>query len=258
MTPRHPLSALGAPLLACVLALSACGGGGGDAVDPPSGTAPLEGAYGLATSTGLSGEALVLSGGSIWALSGVSSGGSIYVSSFTHGSIDRSGGSLSASDLRQYDLVSSTASALGFSGTINGAGIVSGTLTPSIGPASTVTLTPVSARSFDFEAPATLAAVTGTWNGRSADGSSGSVTVSSGGAVAGSLGGCSLSGTVAPHPSGKHLYSVSIVFGPAPCLLPSATVNGIAYLNESAAVPQLLVMVVTPDRSAGTILVATH
>ncbi|WP_442975399.1 hypothetical protein, partial [Salmonella enterica] len=101
------------------------------------------------------------------------------VSALTQGTVGRSGGSVSASDLRQYDFAGNTVGALGFAGTINGAGVVSGTLTPAAGPSSTVTFTPAAATDFDYHAPAILASVTGTWNSTAADGSSGSVVVSS-------------------------------------------------------------------------------
>lgn len=250
---RHRIAAL-----ALAVGLAGCGGGGGgdDPQDAPATDAtPLEGGYELASSTGASGEALILQDRTYWGLSGFESGGVLFIDTLTQGTVNRSGAAVSASGLRQYDFGNGVVRTAGFSGSMTVSGVVSGTVSPSGVAVSNLTLTPVSASDFDYHAAASLGTIVGTWNGDSLDGSSGSLTVSSGGAVTASLSGCSITGSVAPHASGKNLYTVSIAFGPAPCILANATASGIAIIGTAQ---QLVVALTTADRSAGTVFLGTR
>lgn len=254
---RYRLSALGLTLVIAVW-LAGCGGGGGgdDPQDAPATDAtPLEGGYLLASSTGASGQALVLQDRSFWGLSGFESGGVLYIDTLTQGTVNRAGAAVSASDLRQYDFGAQAVRTAGFSGSMTVAGVVSGTVSPSGAAVTSLTLTPAAATDFDYHAAATLGTIVGTWNGDSLDGSSGSVTVSSGGAVTASLSGCSITGSVAPHPTGKNLYAVSVAFGPAPCILANATASGIAIIGSAQ---QLVVALTSADRSAGTVFLGVR
>lgn len=250
---RHRIAAL-----TLVVGLAGCGGGGGgdDPQDAPATDAtPLEGGYELASSTGARGEALILEDRTFWGLSGFESGGTLYVDTLTQGTVSRSGATVSASDLRQYDFLNGVVRTTGFSGSMKVSGVVSGTVSPSGAAATNLTLTPVAASDFDYHAAASLGTIVGTWNGDSLDGSSGSVTVSAGGAITASLSGCSITGNAAPHPSGKNLYAVSVTFGPSPCILANATASGIAIIGTAQ---QLVVALTSADRSAGTVFLGVR
>lgn len=240
--------------LALAVWLAGCGGGGGGGDDAPEGPAtdatPLEGGYAVSGTGGVLGEALVLQDRTFWGISGFESGGLLYIDTLTQGTVNRTGATVSASDLRQYDFLNGVVRTAAFAGSMNVSGVVSGTVSPSGAAASTLTLTPAAASDFDYHAAASLGTIVGTWNGDSLDGSSGSLTVSAGGSVTASLSGCSITGNVAPHASGKNLYAVSITFGPAPCILANATASGIAIIGTSQ---QLVVALTTADRSAGTV-----
>jgi len=71
------------------------------------------------------------------------------------------------------------------------------------------------------------------------------ITVASDGYAAGTTSaGCIFKGTVQPRP-GVNAYAVSATFGPAPCPLPDATVNGSAIVDGA----RLTVALPSPDRS---------
>ena len=254
----YRVSALGLTW-ALVVCLAGCGGGGGDGDDATEGPAtdatPLEGGYLVASSTGASGQALVLPDRSFWSLSGFESSGVLYIDTLTQGTVSRAAATVSASDLRQYDFGNGVVRTAGFSGSMTVSGVVSGTFSPSGASVTSLTLTPAEASDFDYHAAASLGTIVGTWNGDSLDGSSGSVTVSAGGAVTASLSGCSITGNVAPHPSGKNLYAVSVAFGPAPCILANSTASGIAIIGTAQ---QLVVALTSADRSAGTVFLGTR
>ncbi|HEU4851648.1 MAG TPA: FKBP-type peptidyl-prolyl cis-trans isomerase [Telluria sp.] len=56
--------------------------------------------------------------------------------------------------------------------------------------------------------------------------------------------GCTYSGTLAPRANNKGVLDATITYGPAPCTMPGATVNGVAfsYLFNSGATRQLIVL----------------
>jgi len=88
-------------------------------------------------------------------------------------------------------------------------------------------------------------------------GAAATVAINNAGAITGSSGGCSFTGTATPRASGKNVFDVSITFGAAPCVLPSQTVTGIAldYITTGNQT-QLLVSVVNSAKTAGTMFFA--
>lgn len=108
-----------------------------------------------------------------------------------------------------------------------------------------------------FQTPASLSSISGTWTGTLLDGITTTITISSSGSVTGSSSGCSFTGIVAPNPSKKNFYDVSLIFGGSPCAFPNQTANGIGveYLLSDGVTNQLLVPV-DVSNSAGTVFAA--
>jgi hypothetical protein len=106
---------------------------------------------------------------------------------------------------------------------------------------------------FNYNGQASVGSIAGTWYGSLMDGSFATVTITSSGAVSGSDGGCSFSGTVSPDPSGKNFFNVSLSFGGSPCLFPNQTATGVGiyYLLPDGMTQQLLAGV-TVGTSEGT------
>lgn len=81
-----------------------------------------------------------------------------------------------------------------------------------------------------------LATIAGLYNGQASSlsgASSGHITVTSDGALAGMLAnGCVFKGSAAPHP-GMNAYDLSITFGPAPCPAAGALITGNAVLDAA-------------------------
>ncbi len=71
-----------------------------------------------------------------------------------------------------------------------------------------------------YETPATAAAVMGVWRGQLPDGVTFSINVAANGNFTGAgSSGCTFSGSIAPRPSGKAVYNVSVTFAGGVCLL---------------------------------------
>jgi hypothetical protein len=111
----------------------------------------------------------------------------------------------------------------------------------------------------DYDTPASLAAVAGTFSGQGVSGNSAvqavSVTISPTGAVTvpASLG-CSAAGSAVPRLSGKNILNVSITFSGSTCALGSGTTaSGVAYYD--AATRQLLVLALNSAKTDGFIYV---
>lgn len=254
---RKTLKIVAAGALASLLA--ACGGGGGGGGAPPA-AADIQGAYVATNSDNSSGEALILEDGTVWAIGGTESNGSLLVESLIRGPLSVSGSAITSSSLRRYDFeTGSTLTGVGFSGSVAGSGVITGTLTAAgFDPVNTV-LTPNDPADYNYNTPATFAAIEGTWTGFFSTGDDGAVAISSGGVVSSvtSLG-CTISGTVVPRASGRNVYDVALNFGPAPCALPNGSAGGVAIIQLLGTTRQLAVTVVTADLSLGAAFFGTE
>jgi hypothetical protein len=76
----------------------------------------------------------------------------------------------------------------------------------------------VPASSFNYNTPANLSAIAGSWSGTTVGGQSGTLAVNSSGSFTGSIGGCAMTGQLTPRPSGKNVFNATVTFGGAPCL----------------------------------------
>ena len=104
---------------------------------------------------------------------------------------------------------------------------------------------------YDYNAAAQLSNVVGSWDVLLSGVVDSTLTVNSNGTYSGTDGdGCSYSGTIAPRPSGKNVFNVTYVNGPAPCALPNASATGVAIVTTpSPGTRRLLVVGTTPDRN---------
>lgn len=171
-----------------------------------------------------------------------------------------SGSAVTSSSLRRYDFeTGSTITGGGFSGNAAGSGVITGTLIAAgFDPVNTV-LTPNDPAAYNYNTPATLAGIAGTWTGFFSSSETGSVAISSGGVLSSvtSLG-CTISGTVMRRASGKNVYDVTVNFGPSPCALPNGTGSGVAIITSSGSARQLTVGVVTADLALGAAFFGTE
>lgn len=244
--------------ISLISVLAACGGGGGGGGDDVN-DVDIQGGYSATSSDGSSGSTLILEDGTVWAIGGTESEDGLVVESLIRGPLAVSGSNVTSSSLRQYDFESgSTITGGGFSGSVAGSGVITGTLTATgFDPVNTV-LTPIDPAVYNYDTPATLAAIAGTWTGFFSTGDDGAVTISSGGVVSSvTTLGCTINGTVVPRASGKNVYDVVVNFGPAPCALPNGTGSGVAIIASPGSAPQLTVAVVSGDLSLGAVFFGT-
>lgn len=230
--------------------LTACGGGGDDA--PPA--APAQGAYAGSITAGAAKafELVVLEDGSYWALYGTTVANTLYVSGFVQGSGTSSNGSFSSTDTRDFGYAPAVAGSI--TATYVAGTSIAGTITATGGGSATFSGTTAAIAPYDYNAAAKLSDITGAWNLTMLTGETANVSITAAGALAGvSSGGCQFSGTVAPRPSGKNVFNVSLSFGTSPCLLAGQVASGIGvYSPTTAGSNQLIVGVVDSTRSYGT------
>jgi hypothetical protein len=211
--------------------LLGCGGGGdgGSGDSNPSQSGPsAEGVYGgtLTGSTSSEFQALVFPNGDFWSLYGYDAGSIFYVDGFVQGSGASNNGTFTASNLRDFGFAPAiqarmTASYNTVAKTINGTSTYDGQMVQFSGG-------PIPGSLYRFDTPATLGTVAGHWDTVSTTGSMVSINISAGGTMTLSDNGCTGSGSITPHASGKNAFSVVMTFGGAPCVIPNQTVTGIA------------------------------
>jgi hypothetical protein len=231
--------------------LVACGGGGSST--PPPATTP-EGPYsgtitGSATSAAFS--AVVLEDGQVWTLYGNNVGGGLVVSGLIQGQGTSSNGSFTSTSVKDFGYspaLSATLTATYVAGvSLNGTFSAGGT---SANFAGTV----IPSATFNYNTPALLSNVVGNWSLSSTSGSSITLTVAANGSFTGTAtGACTLSGQMAPRASGKNIYDVQLLIGPAPCALPGWSGAGIGlYTTLTNGTHQLIIAMVDSTRSVGT------
>lgn len=230
--------------------LAACGGDGGAEVS----TERPEGTFGgtLVGSASNDFSMLILENGELWSLYGTQTSTTFFVNGFVQGSLSAAGTSFSSSNARDYGFFPAlTGSA---TGSFNkGAGTISGTVSTN---SQSVSFTggPIVGSLYNYNTPASLATVSGTWTLDSVGGETISLTVQTNGNLTASTSlGCNFTGAVTPRASGKNVFDATLTFGPAPCALPNQSATGIALAYPiSGGQTQLLVAVQDASRSAGT------
>lgn len=222
--PMEPLKKLTA--LSLVAALTACGGGGGDDTPAPKpATATAEGFWTGTTSNGLKAYVAILENGETWGFYTTSANA---LAGAFYGNNTISGSTVSGTGL---DFYNGTANASSYSGTF--------------APKSTITVTMSNGirvngtYSTDYEKPASLATLAGTYYGygltAKSAATSTSVSISSNGTITAGNSFCTMAGTATPRASGKNVFDLRVTFTGSACALPSGTsVNGVAYYDTTA------------------------
>jgi hypothetical protein len=240
------------------LALVACGGGGGDSA-PPAASPSAEGFYGgaLTGSASTAFQMLILENGDAWSIYGTNLPNAFLVAGFVQGSGSSTNGSYSGTG-KDYGF------APGVAGTVAAtydaaAKTISGTTT-TVNGTTTFVGGPVAGSLYNYETPASLATVIGSWTTASLTGETVTFNIAANGtfSAVSSLG-CNFTGTVAPRASGKNVFDTALTFGPAPCALPGQSASGIAVAYPLAnGQTQLIVGAVDSTRTFGTAAFGTR
>lgn len=215
--------------LAATAVLTACGGGGSDAVVTPASTASAEGFWNGTISGGYSASVAILENGETWGIytSGNSLVGAVYGQTSSNNSA-----------------LTGSGSSFNFLSRQSGSGTYSGSFIPK----NSINFTTNDGTKFtgsygtSYEQPASLADLAGTYSGFSITATTGAqsipVTISAGGAISGSVVSgnlsCSASGTATPRASGKNIFDVQLSFSGNFCALGNgATTAGVAYYDAT-------------------------
>ena len=269
-------------VLASALAMTACsgggggGGGGGDGDSTTSSTAATSKAQGLYSGTGSSTtpgvtitpfQLLILENDEYWWMYGDSTPSRLVVESFTQGqgkSTTTTFTSLTNTDFGDQGATDPIFTAtyvpnVSINGTVTTTAPATATA-PATDISATVSAFPLAIATYDYNAAANLAAITGAWPLTAGDGSATTISISATGAITGYSGSCSLTGTIAPRESGKNVFNTSVTFGPAPCLRAGQTFTGIglSYPIAGTITRQLVIAGVNSGRTADTTLYGTR
>ena len=243
-------------------ALTACGGGGSDSTSPPPPppVTTAEGAYnGTVTHTTNASafSAVLLEDGQIWQLYGSDIGGSLIVSGLMQGQGVSSNGSFTSTTTKDFGLNPAPTFMLNASYV---AGVsLKGTYTFGAASASFAG-TAIPAAQFNYNTPASLPSVVGNWSMSEIGGNMLAVTIAANGTFTMiSNSGCTTSGTVAARTSGKNIFDVQMIKGPAPCSGPGLKIAGIGiYTTLANGTHQFIMAVVDVSRMYGTAAFGTR
>jgi hypothetical protein len=244
---------------------------------PIPATPTLEGAYegtlaGWSPSNSFS--LLVLENGDFWSMYGTTTSKGLAVAGFVQGSGTDNKSSKSYTSTNSKDFGYSPAVASSLSAIYNlDAKTITGALTayqsvslPVPPPTSTmygsvqINAGPLTSSLYQYDTPASLTAVAGTWVATTFNGDTMVFVFSSIGTFSTtSTAGCKVSGTLVPRPSGKNVFNLDVTFGPAPCYLPNKKTTGIAI---SYPLPgggsQFVAGVIDDTRTYGAAIVGTR
>ncbi len=234
--------------LGLTVLLTACGGGTASDANNLA-----EGARTGTDSWGNSFVMLVLENGDFYSLYGTNKAGDFVLQGFDQGTPTVNGSALQGA-ITEYD--SSNPAAKGkLDATLVSGSALKGTIANAAGTAAgTFTATPLSAKyaNFDYHTSAKPSDVAYSWTVTTLNGSAEKISISATGAVAGSINGCSLSGTVSPRGKGKNVLNMDLLFGPSPCANAKQSVSGIALdYDLGNGKRQLLAALQDPKKSYG-------
>ena len=249
-------------LIAITFVLVGCGGGYGISINGGGGgggtttnyAGQAQGVYSGTASSGYSFESIVLPNDKFYGIYGTVTGNSFSASGMVTGQ------GVSGNDTYTASVTDFENAGQIFTGSLSATDVpgssVNGTFSEN---GQTISFNGMSlpTSSFNYNTPASLADISGSWTGSLLSGASTTVTINSNGNVNGSSSGCSFSGTVTADSSKKNFFDVSLTFGGSPCALPNQTASGIAvdYLLSDGITRQLLAGV-TAGTSAGTVFFA--
>lgn len=240
-----------------LMALAACGSGGGNDAAPAEASGPISSAEGLwigSTSTSRTVTAFVLNDGTYWMLYSVPHVSAL-IGGFVQGTGSSLNGSFSSSDGIDFNVEGNGINPTTLSASYMSKQSFNGSVTyPILNQAFTFTSTYNS----DYDQTPSVSALAGTYTGIASTGGSTELTaivISSPGVLAGTgTGGCHFVGTVVPRSKGN-LYSLAVVFGGGACTNGTASVTGVGYFDASAK--RLYAATLNNARSVGLVFVGT-
>lgn len=245
-------------VLASILAIHGCGGGGSDSdgsdAELPKSGPTAEGVYGGTLTGGAadSFQLVVLENDEYWALYGDTLPSVFLVSGFIQGTGKSNNGSFTSSNPKDFGVIPAV------SGTLTAtydatAKTISGEVKNSLGAVG-FQGGPIPNSLYDYKSPADLSKITGIWMMTDLSGEGLTLDIAANGAFTGTTTtGCSMSGSFVPRPSGKNVFNVSLTFGSAPCGLPGQTATGIGIEYPlTSGRTQLIAAVKDSARDLGT------
>jgi len=254
-----------------MMMLTACGGGSDDnntsaatpapvATTPtpatpapvattPAVTASAEGVYEGSYAGGLTHLTLVTDTSRMYTVLGTTTGGVFAISRFLEAPGTSSNGAYTATGVRAYGAGASAADGT-FTGTYAPGASLNGTLLLD-GVSTTVSGTALVNTTYNYNTAARLANVAGAWSLAGVDGAKVTLAVGADGKFTGTSGACAVTGSLAPRPSGKNVFTFSVVSGPAPCARPNEVINGVAVEFSIGSVRQLMAAGSTDTRANG-------
>lgn len=242
--------------------LGGCGGGGspvgGEFVEASTTTSSLpsgaaEGLYAGTASNGRHFNTLVLENNRYYIIYGALSGDGFGTEGVITGTGQAGNGGFTSADLKDFSAIG-----LPVSGTLTGTftpGVSFRAVVATSGAAITYAGTAPDSTLYNYNTPARLTDIAGTWNMIASTGLPASLNIAATGSYTGSSAGCNFSGTIAPRASGRNVFDVTIRFGASPCALADQTASGhaVSYLLSNGK-RQLLVAGSDASRSVATVL----
>lgn len=223
----------------------------------------LEGAYegtlaGWSPSNSFS--LLVLENGDFWSMYGTTSSKGLAVAGFVQGSgtVNTNSKSYTSTNSKDFGYLPGAPSSLSAIYNLD-AKTITGAVTSNAGSLQ-INAGPLTNSLYQYDTPASLTAVAGTWVAKTFNGDTMIFVFSSIGTFSTtSTAGCRVSGTLVPRPSGKNVFNLDVTFGPAPCYLPNTKATGIAI---SYPLPgggsQFVAGVIDDTRTYGAAIVGTR
>jgi hypothetical protein len=223
-------TAVGLTMAASIALIAGCGGGGEAETTPTTSSATAEGVYGgnLTGSSSPNFQLLVLENSEFWSIYGTQTTTSFVVRGFLQGPGVSSSGSYASLTARDYGFTPAIGGVVNASYNAS-AGTISGTFSSlSLGNVG-FSGGPIAGSLYNYNTPALISAVAGSWALGSLSGETISLTISASGAITARTNlGCSFSGSMIPRPSGKNVFNVTLSFGASPCAFPGLSATGIA------------------------------
>ena len=247
----------------CVVALmvvwTGCGGGysGGGGGGTTNYAGQAQGVYSGTSSNGYSFESIVLPNDKIYGVYGIFSGNVLTLYGMVAGQGTSGNDTFTASTVTDF-LYTGAVNTGSLTATDVPGSSINGTLTESGTTPETFNGTAPPSSSFNYNTPASVSDITGTWTGFLLEGTSTTVTINSNGSLSGSdSSGCSFTGTVTADSSNKNFFDISVTFGASPCGLPNQTATGIGvYSLLPDGVTHELLAGVNAGTSYGTVFFA--
>ena len=239
---------------ASILGLSACGGGGGGGSSsstpaPAPANVSAAGVWtGIALPSGYELNLVVMPNNTLYSLFGTPISGGLSVLGVDFGSVISSGSSFSGSFKEYYYNNTSTTGTT--TGTVVANTSLSGRSTFANGGTGSYALIPLTAGGYNFNTPAALSTITGSWVGSLLTGVATTVTISSNGTLTGSGAGCTFTGTIAPDTSGVNVFATTITYGTG-CPSVGLVESGITLSYITTSGTRQLVSMVSSSTTGG-------